>query len=196
MTRERVMQIYLAAFMLVMAFLAYMCFTQPILTERPAIQDELRSDVPSAIINGEVMEAAPVDKGDALVTMEIPRFGKDWFWTVLEGTDMEVLANGPGHFIGTPLPGEKGNSAYAAHRSSHGDPFLDFDKLREGDDVIIRQGKATWVYEITSEPQIIDPDDSWVLDRFAPGRWITLTTCWPKYGSEKRMFVRARLDNA
>ena len=32
----------------------------------------------------------------------------------------------------------------------------------------------------------------WVLDPL-PGRQLTLTTCWPKYGSAKRMFVRGTL---
>jgi sortase A len=125
--------------------------------------------------------------------MRIPRFGKDWLWTAQEGVSLDVLANGPGHYPETPLPGEDGNSAFAAHRAGHGDPFINFEQLEIGDDVYLSQKDATWTYEITTKPEIINPDGDWVLDTFAPGKWLTLTTCWPKYGSEKRMYVRAKL---
>lgn len=138
-----------------------------------------------------VAEPAPV--GEPLATLRIPRFGKTWEWTVLEGTSDAVVADGPGHYRGTALPGEVGNAGFAAHRAGHGDPFIDFDLLVPGDRIHISQGKVTWTYEVTTKPEIIKPTDVWVLDRFAPGRWLTLTTCWPKYGSSHRMYIRARL---
>ena len=33
----------------------------------------------------------------------------------------------PGHYPGSPMPGERATSAVAAHRAGHGDPFIDFD---------------------------------------------------------------------
>lgn len=193
MTKHRVENIYIIACMLVLSFVAYMCFTQNMPTRKPDEQAQLYSEVPTAI-PGPPPVAAPVANDKALMYMEIPRFGKDWFWTVLEGTDLSVLDRGPGHFTGTELPGQEGNSAYAAHRASHGDPFLDFETLEIGDEVIVSQSGAKWVYKITTTPEIISENAGWVLDDFAPGKWMTLTTCWPKYGSEKRMFVRAELD--
>lgn len=167
-------------------------------SETPAVQDELVRDVPAA--DPVVVDAGgplrPVargtEMGKALATMRIPRFGKDWEWTAVEGVDEASLAKGPGHYPWTPLPGEQGNVAFAAHRAGHGDPFIDFDLLQVGDRIEIAQRDTKWVYEVTRAPEIIEPDEVWVVDP-TPGRMLTLTTCWPKYGSEKRMFIRARL---
>jgi sortase A len=124
--------------------------------------------------------------------MRIPRLGRDWHWVAVEGTTPDALENGPGHYPWTALPGPRGNSAFAGHRAGHGDPFIDFDDLRSGDVVDLCQGRVTWVYRLTTDPRIIATSADWVLDPL-PGRMLTLTTCWPKYGSEKRMFVRGEL---
>lgn len=136
--------------------------------------------------------ATPVGDGEALVAMRIPRFGDDWQWTAAEGTSPTVLESGPGHYEGTALPGERGNTAFAAHRAGHGNPFIEFDALRAGDHVLLTQGETTWDYVIDHEPRIIPVAASWVLAPTAE-RSLTLTTCWPRYGSTKRMYVRAHL---
>lgn len=139
--------------------------------------------------------AVDVPVGEGLVVMRIPRLGDDWRWLALEGTADWVIAQGPGHYSWTPLPGARGNAAFAAHRAGHGDPFIDFDKLRPGDKVVLRQGHQRWVYTLTMRPAVIDVTDTWVLEPLG-GRKLTLTTCWPKYGSSKRMYVRGRLVSA
>lgn len=160
-------------------------------------QSTLLADIPPPLTRADARKAPVaegVERGEALAVMRIPRFGRDWRWAVAEGVAASVLANGPGHFPGTALPGARGNSAYAAHRAGHGDPFIDFDLLRPGDRILIAQGGTTWKYRVTTKPRIIDVDDVWILDPL-PGRVLTLTTCWPKYGSSRRMFVRAALDS-
>lgn len=136
--------------------------------------------------------ATAVGVGEALLEMSIPRFGSDWHWVALQGTSPAVLADGPGHYRRTALPGEPGNAAFAAHRAGHGDPFIDFDLLVPGDRVELEQGDARWVYEIDTLPRIVPVTASWVLKPTA-GRKLTLTTCWPRYGSSERMFVRGHL---
>lgn len=192
MDKTRVMRLYLVAVMLVLSFVAYEAFTTPMPTRKPDVQTSLYKNVPKAVA-GPPPTAAPVENGEALAYMEIPRFGDNWLWVTLEGVDMDTLADGPGHYPNTELPGEEGNSVWAAHRATHGDPFLDFDLLVPGDRVMLAQSGARWTYEVTMEPEIIEPHEKWVLKDFAPGEWLTLTTCWPKYGSEKRMYVRAKL---
>lgn len=182
---------YSLAFMLTTAFVSYQSFTTPIPTGRPPDQETLFSQVPTAI-PGPPPTATSVDEGEALAYIQIPRFGNTWLWTVIEGTSMTDLKRGPGHYSDSPLPGEDGNSAYAAHRNGHGDPFLDFEELRVGDDVIIRQNGAEWTYDIKTKPEVIEAGDRTVLAPKA-GKWLTLTTCWPKYGSEKRMYIHAEL---
>ena len=159
-------------------------------------QTALRSQLPDradpAHRRGVVAVARPVPPGHALAELRVPRFGSSWSWIVVEGTTPADLATGPGHYSGTPLPGGRGNVAIAAHRAGHGDPFLDFDELRPGDEVRLQQAGLTWRYRITTLPEIVPADATWVLDPL-PGRQLTLTTCWPKYGSSKRMYVRATL---
>lgn len=139
--------------------------------------------------------ASPAGVGRALAVMRIPRFGHDWRWVALEGTADWVIASGPGHYSWTPLPGHRGNVGFAAHRAGHGDPFIDFDDLRPGDRVILSQRGARWVYRLDMRPRIIPTSASWVLNPLR-GHRLTLTTCWPKYGSAKRMYVRGHLVRA
>lgn len=193
MKRTNAVRVYAAAFMLVTGGIAYQSFTVPVRSATPEVQETLYRNVPHAI-PGPPPRAQAVEHGKALAYIRIPRFGKDWLWSVLEGTGLDVLDQGPGHFTGTALPGEVGNTAYAAHRSGHGDPFLDFETLRPGDEIVLAQGGAEWTYVVTKSPHIIEPSEGRVVKNMQSGHWLTLTTCWPKYGSEKRMFVRARLD--
>lgn len=137
-------------------------------------------------------DARAVGSGEALTVMRIPRFGPAWRWAVSEGVGQDVLADGPGHYPRTALPGGRGNSAYAAHRAGHGDPFIAFERLRPGDLVHLSQGDATWTYRIEQRPRIVPTSAGWVLDPL-PGHRLTLTTCWPRYGSEKRMYVTGHL---
>ena len=51
---------------------------------------------------------------------------------VVEGTDTDDLRKGPGHYPDTPLPGERGTVAIAGHRTTHGAPFRNIDKLERG----------------------------------------------------------------
>lgn len=154
--------------------------------------------------DGGARPATPVAKavavGEPLGTIRIPRFGADWEWVLLEGAADDVIDDGPGRYSDTVLPGERGNMGVAAHRAGHGDPFIDFDLLVPGDLVHVKQGKTTWTYRITTDPKIVPINATWVLkphtkrgsDKFQ--RELTLTTCWPKYGSEKRIFVTAILE--
>lgn len=187
-----VVNMYGLAVMAVLAVVAFQSFTQPIPTERPAEQRALYSQVPT-VKPGSPPQASPAKSGEALAYIRIPRFGKHWAWTVLEGTDMDTLASGPGHFRRSALPGERGNVAIAAHRAGHGDPFIDFEELRVGDEVMLAQNGAEWTYEITRSPTRIQPNESWIADNVKRGKLLTLVTCWPKYGSSERIYVRAKL---
>lgn len=78
-----------------------------------------------------------VELGDAFARMSIPSFGKDWSYAVLEGTDAKTLATGPGHYVGTGLPGHPGNVALAGHRIGRGGAFNNLGALRPCDEIVI-----------------------------------------------------------
>jgi sortase A len=125
--------------------------------------------------------------GAPVARLIIPKIGLDEI--VLEGVDDNSMNGGPGHFPGSPLPGQPGNAIISAHRDRH---FRHFDDLTIGDTIRTESGSraATWV--IVSRR---------VIDKAAPALFpsktaiLTLTTCWPiRYlgSAPERLIVTAR----
>ncbi|WP_411200853.1 class E sortase [Streptomyces cyaneofuscatus] len=144
---------------------------------------------------------APYRDGKPFATLHIPRFGAGWEWPVLENTEARTLQKGLGHYSGTARPGETGNFAVAGHRRTYGDPFKDLPRLRPGDAVIVNDGTTWFTYRIAKEPYRTVPTDTAVVDPVprrsgfeGPGRYLTLTTCEPEWGSSHRLIAWAHLD--
>ncbi len=158
-----------------------------------------------------------VDVGDPFAIVHIPRLGADWSRVVVEGTAETQLAQGPGHYLDTAMPGEQGNVALAGHRVGNGAPFLDLDRLRPGDPIVIETAGHWFVYRVLGDPatgsftgdasgipgqRIVRPTDVDVISPTpggpasgpAGGAYLTLTTCHPKYSAQQRLVVHARLD--
>ncbi len=73
--------------------------------------------------------AAPND-GQPVGILSIKKIGLDK--VIVQGTSADDLRQGPGHYPGTPLPGEQGNAAIAGHRTTYGAPFYNLDELGPG----------------------------------------------------------------
>jgi sortase A len=127
--------------------------------------------------------------GDPVGTLVIPEIGVDQ--VVVEGTGSAQLAVGPGHYIGTPLPGQPGNAGIAGHRTTHGRPFYDLNGLVAGDPITVTTLQGTFRYLVVRS-EVVAPDDLSVL---APSTvpQLTLTTCTPRYSAAQRLVVVARL---
>jgi sortase A len=99
--------------------------------------------------------AIDVSVGQPFAMLHIPRLaGGDGFSRVLvEGVAQTQLAQGPGHYIGTAMPGEQGNVAIAGHRVGRGSPFLDLDKLRPGDAIVVETADAWFTYRVLGDPK-------------------------------------------
>ncbi|ATY96837.1 MULTISPECIES: class E sortase [Streptomyces] len=143
----------------------------------------------------------PYEDGKPFATMYVPRFGAGWEWPVLENTEARTLQKGLGHYSGTARPGETGNFAVAGHRRTYGDPFKDFPRLRPGDAVFVNDGTTWFTYRVAREPYRTVPTDTAVVDPVprrsgfeGPGRYLTLTTCEPEWGSSHRLIAWAHLD--
>ncbi|MFD7439924.1 class E sortase [Streptomyces sp. NPDC059909] len=139
--------------------------------------------------------------GKPFAVMYVPRFGAGWDWPVLEGTAAGTLKKGLGHYAATARLGATGNFSVAGHRRTYGDPFKDFPKLRPGDAVILNDGTTWFTYRIKQKPYRTVPGDVAVIDPVpgrsgfdGPGRYLTLTTCDPEWGSSHRLIVWAHLD--
>jgi sortase A len=136
----------------------------------------------------------PIELGSALARIELPTIGVDA--AVVEGVGREDLKRGPGHYPGTPLPGELGNSAIAGHRSTYGAPFADLDALEIGDRIVVTTAAGRFVYRMTAM-DIVSPSAAEVLATTDPTvAKLTLTTCHPRYSAQSRLIVYADLDVA
>ncbi|MDQ8707683.1 class E sortase [Streptomyces sp. LHD-70] len=139
--------------------------------------------------------------GKPFAVMYIPRFGFTWNKPVLEGTKVDTLKKGLGHYASTAQLGQRGNFSVAGHRRTYGDPFKDFPKLRPGDPVVLTDGSTWFTYRIVNKPYKTLPSDIGVIDPVprksgldGPGRYLTLTTCEPEWGHSHRLIVWAHLD--
>ncbi|ASU77000.1 class E sortase [Actinopolyspora erythraea] len=86
--------------------------------------------------------------GRGFARLHIPSLGPDFPFTVLEGTDQDTLAAGPGHYGGTALPGQRGNFALAGHRSGRMAPFGDLDRLGSCDAMVVETATDWYVYRV------------------------------------------------
>ncbi|MEB3370699.1 sortase domain-containing protein [Saccharopolyspora mangrovi] len=86
--------------------------------------------------------------GTGFAQLHLPTFGPDFDFTVLEGTDLETLAGGPGHYTGTAWPGEQGNFAVAGHRIGRGAPFNDLDALPSCAPIVVETATHWYVYRV------------------------------------------------
>jgi sortase A len=108
---------------------------------------------------------------------------------VVQGANWWTLMRGPGHYASTPLPGDGGNVAIAGHRTTFLHPFGGLDRIRAGDLIAIQTASGEFVYRVAWR-RILPPDATWVTRPTAHPS-LTLTTCWPRFSSAKRLVVRA-----
>ncbi len=147
------------------------------------------SGLPGTVRNTNVPPPPTAPEGEAVARIVIPRLDLDK--TVVEGVTTSALKKGPGHYPGTPLPGQPGNAAIAGHRTTYGAPFGDLDKLEQNDLIYVTTVQGSFAYRVT-DTLIVSPRDVWVLDPTDDNR-LTLTTCHPKWTARQRMIVVAEL---
>jgi sortase A len=129
-----------------------------------------------------------VRQGDVIGELDIPRLHISVM--VFEGDDARILKFGAGHIPGTAFPQSSGNIGIAAHRDTY---FRPLQALQSNDRIDLRTPAGTSHYSVT-KTEIVWPSDVGVLAR-APGRDLTLVTCYPFYyvgNAPKRFIVHAR----
>jgi sortase A len=154
--------------------------------------------------------------GQGFANLYIPRLGKDYAYTIIEGTTEDDLARGPGHYEGTAIPGQIGNFAVAGHRVTHGQPFLNADQIKVGDAIVVQTAHNWYIYRVMGNSktgklgarnsqdvpgrEIVDPSDIGVVAPLPdhPGErptkpYMTMTTCNPKYSANQRMVLHSLL---
>lgn len=144
----------------------------------------------------------PVDLGQGIAFLRIPRLGKNYAVPVVEGVGLDDLARGVGHYPDTVRAGKVGNFAVAGHRATHGEPFAYLDRMRPGD-VVVAETRSRWYTYVVDRTRIVRPSDTWVIDP-VPGKsgveptesLLTLTTCNPRWSSTERLIVFGHLEES
>jgi sortase A len=135
-------------------------------------------------------EQRRVGTGAALGHIAIRRMGIDF--VVVQGADPGDLREGPGHYLGTPLPGLRGTVAIAGHRTTYLAPFRDLDQMRRGDLVVVTMPYGRFTYR-TEKRQIVSPDAYDYVTATKRYDRLALTACHPLYSAAQRIVVFARL---
>jgi len=148
---------------------------------------------PAALVN-EVAPPEPDPKlGTPIGLLSIPRLGMQGV-AIVEGTAEAQLQQGPGHYVGTPLPGEAGNAAIAGHRTTYGAPFYDLNTLQPGDSINIQTAQGLFDYQVVTS-HVVLPSNVTVLAQTSIPE-LTLTTCNPRYSAATRLVVVAALKTS
>lgn len=149
--------------------------------------------------------------GEAVGRIRIPRIGLDKVLVHGARNGTPDLETGPGVYKETALPGGGTPVAVAGHRTTYGAPFLNVDRLKAGNVIILQVPYGTFTYTVTRQ-EIIAPDD-WSIIGFGDAEptsaargavlrsrqcvstceHLVLTACHPKYSAAKRLAVFAKL---
>ena len=118
---------------------------------------------------------------------------------VFDSDSRLALARGVAHVPETSLPWSptpESNVYLAGHRMGFRGTwsrmlFYNLGELKEGDEVVLKDGGGRAYEYRVSETFLADPGDSWVMGRVRGRDMVTLQTCTPLYTFEKRLIVRA-----
>jgi LPXTG-site transpeptidase (sortase) family protein len=205
-------ELLVTAGLVVLLFVIYEVYVTDLFNDRR--QDQLTEQIHQQWTQQPVVAqpAVPVEPavGEPMAVLHIPRLGADYRRVVLQGTSEDQLAQGPGHYVGTAMPGQPGNLAIAGHRVGKGSPFLDLDEMQPGDPIVVETADSWFVYRVLAQDaggipglQVVAPTDVGVIaptpdapGTAASGSYLTLTTCHPEYSARQRLIVHAVLDGA
>jgi sortase A len=137
---------------------------------------------------------SPIDLAEGFAFLYIPRLRDSaWELPISQGVESAQLDTGIGHYPLSSKPGESGNFALAGHRSGHGEPFANFERLKAGDRVVIETEEKWFIYVLEADA-LVRPEELWVIDpnpgglanKVGTDKLLTLVTCTPKYGTTGR----------
>ena len=134
------------------------------------------------------LPAPSTHRGDVIGELDIPRLQVSVM--VFEGDDAGILRRGAGHIPGTALLPGSGNIGIAAHRDTY---FRPLRAIHANDVIDLKTPAGISRYAVT-ETRIVRPADVGVLSP-APGRDLTLVTCYPFYyvgRAPERFVIHAR----
>jgi sortase A len=113
-------------------------------------------------------------------------------YVVVQGTDLDTLRKGPGHYPATRFPGETGTVAIAGHRTTYLAPFRNVDQLKSGQQIVLAMPYGTFTYSV-ERVRIVTPDAIWITRKVRGENRLVLSACHPLYSASHRIVVFAKL---
>ena len=121
--------------------------------------------------------------------IDIPAIGLSH--STYEGIDLATINYGPSHWPGSAMPGQRGNSVFAGHRTTYSRPFWSINELGPGDQVTFTTADGRFTYRVTRtfvvhwrDTSIVEPTDEATFTIFA---------CHPRGSARQRIVVQGEL---
>jgi len=118
--------------------------------------------------------------------IRIPKIGL--VHPIYEGVSLTVVDHGPGHWPGSAMPGQLGNTVFAGHRVTHSHPFRNLDQVVPGDEIIFATADGEFRYQATGT-QIVGAKDTWIVTPTEDAT-MTIFACHPPGSAKQRIVVR------
>jgi sortase A len=141
--------------------------------------------------------------GEAYAAIVVPSIDLDFI--VVEGPPgqsylssawITQLKKGPAHYPNSADPWDgTGRVGIAGHRTTYLHPFLNLDRVRPGDRIRLITKHGTFTYEVDRNFVLPEAGSGVVLEQ-TEAPTLVLTTCNPKYSSQQRLIVTAKLVEA
>lgn len=133
-------------------------------------------------------------KGEATAILQIPSINLDV--VVVQGDGPAQLRGGPGHRIGTPPAGARGNSLVFGHRSGWGGAFSQLSKLHPRDNIVVSNrtalpgptGNLPVLFQVVSV-QRVRAGDTRLLAPSTDHRLTLVTSSGDRFSSERLIVV-------
>jgi len=127
--------------------------------------------------------------GDPVGRLRIGRIGLNM--VVVQGTDHETLKKGPGHYLGSGLPGEGRLIYIAGHRTTYLAPFAWINNIRNGDYITFDVPYGTFTYRATRH--YVVADNTVAVLKNTGMEILRLQACHPRFFATHRYIVDAKL---
>lgn len=136
-------------------------------------------------------------------TMLVPRFGADYSRPIAGGVTRAgtLDRNRIGLYPDAAMPGQPGNFSLAAHRTTWGAPFGPIADLQLGDAIVVETAEGWYTYRFRTLEYVVPTQVDVLLD--VPQRpetpmgerYITLTSCSPKFSLAERIVAYGVFDS-
>lgn len=178
-----------ALIVLILGLFVYAKVFTPMSEDRA--QTLLEKKFTPALLNGVAPVGYPIKGGSPVALIEIKDINVRRI--VIEGTRAEELAQGPGHLVGSALPGQPGTSAILGRSSRYGSAFSRLNELKPGQQVTVTTAQGVHTYEVV-DSTVRSADDSAAFT--GERNMLLLITGVGGSSPDKRLVVRALLTSS